>query len=324
MDVFVSNHSRGLMVDALVLQNALGADRVRILTVPFRMYGISIEESSVQINFDPEAEIAVFIENIFAHEKLKDYKKRIFIPNPEWLTVKDKERVVDTIDEVWHKTKFGMKILGDLLPDVEHKYTGFTSLGVPGEAVDFSRFAHFPGKSKTRHTQDVINIWLKNTALESITIQMYGTSPEFPRWIESANIRIFSGFLNEGELYAEYVKSGIHICTSQMEGFGHYINEARSIGALVVTLDAPPMNELIDSNCGVLIPTTRSIQHNHGLRFIATPEAIEQGILAARRISIDERKRMGARARYKFEQERNDFLRRLHSIALGESPQPLQ
>jgi SAM-dependent methyltransferase len=105
-----------------------------------------------------------------------------------------------------------------------------------------------------------------------------------------------------------------------MEGFGHYINEARSIGALVVTLDAPPMNELIDSTCGVLIPTTRSIQHNHGLRFIATPEAIEQGILAARRISVDDRKRMGGEARKKFLNERRDFVIRLCSIIFGDVP----
>lgn len=37
----------------------------------------------------------------------------------------------------------------------------------------------------------------------------------------------------------------IHVCASEREGFGHYINEARAAGALVVSTDHPPMNELI-------------------------------------------------------------------------------
>lgn len=46
------------------------------------------------------------------------------------------------------------------------------------------------------------------------------------------------------------------MCPSLAEGYGHYINQARAAGAVIVTTDAPPMNELIVSNAmGVLIPT---------------------------------------------------------------------
>ncbi|EQC26889.1 hypothetical protein SDRG_15312 [Saprolegnia diclina VS20] len=43
------------------------------------------------------------------------------------------------------------------------------------------------------------------------------------------------------------------VCPSSMEGFGHYINQARAAGALVVTTDAPPMDEFVDDDSGVLI-----------------------------------------------------------------------
>ncbi|EQC35175.1 hypothetical protein SDRG_07406 [Saprolegnia diclina VS20] len=45
----------------------------------------------------------------------------------------------------------------------------------------------------------------------------------------------------------------IIVCPSAMEGFGHYINQARAAGALVVTTDAPPMDEFVDDDSGVLI-----------------------------------------------------------------------
>lgn len=46
----------------------------------------------------------------------------------------------------------------------------------------------------------------------------------------------------------------IHLCPSRYEGFGHSLNEAKSVGALVVTTKAPPMNELVRPEFGLLIP----------------------------------------------------------------------
>jgi glycosyltransferase involved in cell wall biosynthesis len=47
----------------------------------------------------------------------------------------------------------------------------------------------------------------------------------------------------------------MHVCPSVREGFGHYINEGRAVGALVVTTDHPPMNELVQPQTGLLVPT---------------------------------------------------------------------
>lgn len=54
---------------------------------------------------------------------------------------------------------------------------------------------------------------------------------------------------------------GVHICPSEREGFGHYINEARAASALVITTNHPPMNELITAATGVLIPAQHTFSH---------------------------------------------------------------
>ena len=51
-------------------------------------------------------------------------------------------------------------------------------------------------------------------------------------------------------------KAGCFLCPSSIEGYGHYINEAKSCKSIVVTTDFAPMNEFIDSyilSQGILI-----------------------------------------------------------------------
>ena len=50
-------------------------------------------------------------------------------------------------------------------------------------------------------------------------------------------------------------RNRVHVCPSSREGFGHYINEARSVSAVIITVDAPPMNEFVtNATSGILIP----------------------------------------------------------------------
>ena len=49
----------------------------------------------------------------------------------------------------------------------------------------------------------------------------------------------------------------VHMCPSAMEGWGQYIDEGRRSKSVVLTLDAPPMNELIEVKSGVLVPSIK-------------------------------------------------------------------
>jgi hypothetical protein len=61
--------------------------------------------------------------------------------------------------------------------------------------------------------------------------------------------------LKFGKMLAE---ATFFLCPSIIEGYGHYINQARASGGVIVTTDAHPMNELILApSTGVYADTTR-------------------------------------------------------------------
>jgi hypothetical protein len=99
-----------------------------------------------------------------------------------------------------------------------------------------------------------------------------------------------------------------------MEGFGHYINEARSIGALIVALNAPPMNELVDAKCAIMIPVEKSYRHNHGVRFVASKESITNGFITIQNMKNEQKRLLGLNARIRFFEEQNNFQKKLSSL----------
>src|SRR3989344_1923248 len=68
------------------------------------------------------------------------------------------------------------------------------------------------------------------------------------------NLILYVRSLADEELLRLQQSSGVHLCPSREEGFGHYINEARALGALVMTTNWAPMNDLVQDHFGVLIP----------------------------------------------------------------------
>jgi glycosyltransferase involved in cell wall biosynthesis len=70
------------------------------------------------------------------------------------------------------------------------------------------------------------------------------------------NVVIYKKHIDSFAYHKLQVSIGIHLCPSMIEGFGHYINEARALGRLAVTTDLAPMNELVDDQSGFVIPAS--------------------------------------------------------------------
>jgi hypothetical protein len=75
-----------------------------------------------------------------------------------------------------------------VFPDRRHEYIGFTSLSTDQVVENYDNIAHFRGKSKTRHTQDIIDIWMQNPQFPRLTLQAYGGDITIPTWINLKKI----------------------------------------------------------------------------------------------------------------------------------------
>ncbi|OQR96849.1 hypothetical protein ACHHYP_13196 [Achlya hypogyna] len=111
---------------------------------------------------------------------------------------------------------------------------------------------------------------------------------------------------------------------SRSEGFGHLINQARAAGAVVVTTDGAPMNELVDGDSGVLVPGTPAWADRHQL--LSVYGSLEWGVTAGAvcasvehvvGLSPDQRRALGAAGRKRYENQLRAFranMRRIRAL----------
>ena len=127
----------------------------------------------------------------------------------------------------------------------------------------------------------------------------------------AANVEILTGNLPRAEVAALYRRSDCALAPSKWEGLGYSLIEPQAAAVPVVTLDAPPMSELVEhERTGVLVP----VDHWERYRHIAVPGAIADVDALARSLErlVDGRERlteMGANAqrhaRTQFDWRRN-------------------
>jgi hypothetical protein len=83
--------------------------------------------------------------------------------------------------------------------------------------------------------------WIKLTNIKDITLPQFET-------LNSCDI-YFCGILVDYNIIKFFQTiADVHMCPSVIEGWGQYLDEGRRSKSVVLTLDAPPMNELITDN----------------------------------------------------------------------------
>jgi hypothetical protein len=318
----IFSNSDGLAVDARVIEQAL-AHHAKVMNVDLDVQQIKLPWQyyyrTDPVRFDrlklrgrPDA--IVFIENIVEFDPPIDARiPTVLVPNPEWTNART-ERLLKTVSQVWHKSRFSRDRLTVRMAGAAHHYTGFTSLDPSITVRNYGSFAHFRGKATTRHSEEVLAVWQNNPQFPQLNYQFYqeqADSFEFAGWLSCNNVAIRAGRMPSDAYFQALGANGIHLCTSGAEGFGHYINEARAMSAVAIVLDAPPMNELIDRDCGVLLTPCAERPLKLGVRYQLSEAELERGIGAVLTLAADDLETMGRNARRRFLSERDAFVERL-------------
>jgi hypothetical protein len=201
------------------------------------------------------------------------------------------------IDRVLAKSHHAQAIFAALGPRTD--FLGFTSPDRfdPVVAKDWSGFFHLAGGSTLKGTEEVLALWARHPRWPTLTlVQKAENAPASV----PANVRLLSGYLSDEELRALQNRCGLHLCPSRAEGWGHHIVEGLSVGAVVVTTDAPPMNELVRPDCGLLVPVSSQEPRHLGTSFHVDGEALRRTVEAVIAMPDAEKAAMGQAARQRY------------------------
>lgn len=231
-------------------------------------------------------------------------------PNQEWF---HREHVAHLrhIDLVLCKTRHAQQIFTGLGGRTE--FVSFTSVDrrAAGDGGAHDGLFHLAGRSHMKGTDTLLDVWLRHPEWPRLTVVQNRSAP---RHVEAPNVAHLRDYLDDETLRCHQNAHRVHLCPSEAEGFGHYIVEAMSCGAVVVTTDAPPMNELVAPDRGVVVPYATERTHHVGSSFQVDPGALEAAIERVLALGTEERLRLGARARGWYEENDRLFRRRLVEV----------
>ena len=237
----------------------------------------------------------------------------VLVPNPEWFDRRDLA-FLHTANRVWAKTALAEQVFTARGSPAVH--IGFDSCDRHDAAVTREpRFLHLAGRSPLKGTARLRELWRRHPDWPPLTIvQDTETSAEAG---EAPNLTVHRGFLGDDALRTLQNSHRFHLCTSEAEGWGHYIAEAMSVAAVTFTCDAAPMNELVTAERGVLIAARRGEQHNLANLSLFDEGALEGGIARVLAMPPPQWDAIGTAARDWFLDNKRGFVARIQR-AVGE------
>jgi hypothetical protein len=222
---------------------------------------ITSEEEIIKNPPTNKDDIHIYISNT-SKEILKYAKIKMFMINHELFYQKESDlEVLKELDYVLARNNVGAEWAKSIKNKLNLSYkvelikftTNFPEVNIQ---KTWNMFLHSAGEHHWKQTDAIIKCWNKHPELPIIVItctdQCYRNIKDLINR-NSKNILLYNYLLPKEKFIELKNKIGIHLCPSIVEGFGHYINEARKVKSLVITSDMAPMNELIHSDSGVLI-----------------------------------------------------------------------
>jgi len=243
-------------------------------------------------------------------------KRNVLIPNQEWFRETTLAHL-GSMDEVWVKTRLAERIFSNLGCKVRFLgWMGSDRRQVVPSVCKTLAGLHIAGASLWKGTETVLDVWSENSEWPLLRILRRtrgydGRSIPWCKRASASNIQIITDRVDDEMLKTIQNDVAIHVCPSEAEGFGHTILEAMSVGAVVITSDAPPMNEIVTPKTGLLVAVDRTESMGLGRRYFVSRGDLARTIDKALRMSEEARDSLGRAARASFEANNAAFRVRL-------------
>ena len=254
----------------------------------------------------PKFDANIFLERVFPRW-LGSAKNNLFIPNQERFPQRHVKHL-KKIDHILCKSHHADEIFSAL--GFPTTFISFTSTDLLDTSIrpDYQSFFHLAGRSTLKGTETILKLWEKHPEWPTLTlVQCLENAPDSV----PDNVKLITDYIPHDEIKGLLNQHGVHLCTSLSEGWGHYIVEAMSCKAAVITTDAPPMNELITPARGIPVPYHKSEPRHLGINFHIDPEKLEKNIQQLLMMPPEKKQTYGENARQWFEQNDQSFRKNL-------------
>jgi glycosyltransferase involved in cell wall biosynthesis len=291
--IYFSKTGLGLRKDARILRNALAhfGYEVDIVEMPssevrfggargalikmLKAFNVLFFYRTIQdIFFRDKTTVGIHLESIF-YENLYRAEHHILIPNQEWFEVSH-IALLPYIKEVWVKTTFAEGVFAQYKRPV--RYIGFCSVLEDYDTTAVKRRDYFfsrTGMSEYRGAENLINVWARHPEWPPLKLVIH---PSRRPPIKPDNVEFLDIFPRVEDFVQFAASSLFHIYATETEGFGHSILEAMGYGSVVMVTDAPPMNEIANESCALMLTATYSGQKSIAPRFAVVPSALELAV----------------------------------------------
>jgi hypothetical protein len=238
------------------------------------------------------ADVNVFLE-IINEQMLGLANQNWIVPNPEWYYIHWPRAPFRWFLAKTHDSgrRFATLVNGKC------RYIGWRSRDLYRPAVRRERkFLHVAGKSRFKNT-DAVEM---GCGLAGVPVTV---------------VRDGIGRISDDYLAELFNSHAFFLCPSQYEGYGMALHEALGCGAVIITTDAAPMNEIAPS---VLIPSEGVRQYNFGTLHTVSAAGVAEAVNAAMEFSDDEISRWREAGRAAYEEDVQAFSRAMDDL-LGEA-----
>lgn len=260
---------------------------------------------------DLRCDVNIMLEHTWP-QFLHQARCNVLVPNPEWFDRRDLA-FLGAIDRVWAKTALGEQLFS--ARGGRCRRIGFDSEDrhLPQVARQ-PQFLHLAGRSPLKGTRRLLALWRRHPEWPLLTVVQdaaAGDGAAADAAAPAANIVQQHGYLDDAQLRALQNSHRFHLCTSEAEGWGHYIAEALSVGAVTLTCDAPPMNELVSAERGLLVAAHAGARHNLVRLAHFDDAALEAAVQRALALQAEELQAIGAAGRRWFLENKRGFAGRI-------------